>query len=56
MKLGEDPEPRGTGGFSPAPTSPLLVLGSGIPHQLRAVSPMTQAGDNLQPEGVELND
>ena len=26
------------------------------PTQLRAVSPMTQAGDDLQAEGVELND
>ena len=31
-------------------------MGRGIPHQLRVVSPMKQAGDDLQAEGVELND
>ena len=41
MELGEDHEPSGTGVFSSAPTTPLPALGRGIPHQLRAVSPMT---------------
>ena len=52
MELGEDPDPRGTGGFSSAPTTPMPVLGMGIPHQFRVVSPMTRASDGLQPQGV----
>ena len=59
MELGEAPEPGGTDDFASAPTTPLPVLpvlGRGIPRQLRAVSPITQAGDDLQAEGVELND
>ena len=55
MELGEAPEARGAGDFSSARTTPLPVLGRGISHQLRAVSPTTQASDDLQPEGVELN-
>ena len=34
MELGEEPEPEGTDGFSSAPTTPLPVLGRGIPHHL----------------------
>ena len=55
MKLGDPPKPGGTNYFASAPTTPLPVLGRGIPHQLRAVSPLTQASDELQAEGVELN-
>ena len=36
--------------------TPLPVLGRGIPHQLRAVSPMTQTGGDFQAESAELND
>ena len=55
MELGEVPEPGRTDGFASAPTTPLPALGRGISHQLRSVSPVTQAGDDLQAEGVELN-
>ena len=55
-ELGEAPEPGGTDDFTSAATTPLPVLGRRIRHQLRAVSPMTQAGDDLRAEGVELND
>ena len=54
--LEDAPEPGGTDDFDPDPTTPLPVLGRGIPHQLRAVSPMTQAGGDLQAESEELND
>ena len=57
------PELGGTEDFVSAPTTPLPVLGRGIPHQLRAVSPMTQevspipqAGDEFRAEDVEPND
>ncbi|CAM9264707.1 unnamed protein product, partial [Laminaria digitata] len=42
--------------FDSAPTAPLPVLGRGIPHQLRAVSPMTQADDDFQAGDAEPND
>ena len=54
MELGEAPEPGRPDYFASAPTTPLSVLGRGIPHQLCAVSPMTQAGDDLEDEGVKL--
>ena len=56
MELGETPEPGGTDDFVSVPTTPLSALGREIPHQLRAVSPMTEAGDDLQAEGVRMND
>ena len=56
MELGEAPEPRGTDDFFSAPTTPLAVLGRIILHQLRTVSPMMPDGEDLQAEGVELND
>ena len=56
MELGEAPQAGGTDDFASAPTTPLPVLGRKIPHEFRAVSPMTQAGNDLQAEGVELND
>ena len=61
--LEDAPELGGTEDFVSAPTTPLPVLGRGIPHQLRAVSPMTQAvspipqaGDEFRAEDVEPND
>ena len=61
--LEDAPELGGTEDFVSAPTTPLPVLGRGIPHQLRAVSPMTQAvspipqaGDEFRAEYVEPND
>ena len=56
MGLGKAPEPGGTDDFASAPTTQLPVSGRGISHQLRAVSPMTQAGGDLQSEGLGLND
>ena len=56
VDLEEAPEPGGTDVYESAPTTPLPVLGRGIPHQLRAVSPMTQAGGDSQAEREELND
>ena len=56
MGLEEAPEPGGTDDYESAPTTPLPVLGRGIPHQLRAVSPMTETGGGFQAESVELND
>ena len=56
VDLEEAPGPGGTDDYESGPTTPLLVLGRGIPHQLRAVSPMTQAGGDLQAESEELND
>ena len=56
MDLEEAPEPGGTDVYESTPTTPLPVLGTGIPHQLRAVSPMTQAGRDSQAESAELND
>ena len=74
-QLSEVPEQGGTQGleeaqelertedFVSAPTTPLPVLGRGIPHQLRAVYPMTQAvsptpqaADKFRAEDVEPND
>ena len=56
MDLEEAPEPGGTDDYESAPTIPLPVLGRGIPHQIRAVSPMTETGGDSQAESVELND
>ena len=63
LELEDAPELGGTEDFGSAPTAPLPVLGRGIPHQLRAVSPMTravspipQAGDEFRAEDVEPND
>ena len=56
MELGEAPEPGGTDDFASAPTTALPVLGREISHQIRDVSPITQAGDDSQAEGVELNE
>ena len=44
------PEPGGTDDFDSAPTTPLPVLGRGIPRQLRAVSPTSQADYIFKPE------
>ena len=56
MDLEEAPEPGGTDVYESTPTIPMPVLGRGIPHQLRAVSPRTQAGGDSQAESEELND
>ena len=56
VDLEEAPELRGADVYESAPTTPLPVLGRRIPHQLRAVSPMTQAGGDSQAESEELND
>ena len=56
MGLREEPESGGTDEYESAPTTPQPVLGRGIPHQVRAVSPMTQTGGDFQAESVELND
>ena len=56
VDLKEAPEPGGTDVYESAPTTPLPVLGRGIPHQLRAVSPVTQAGGGSQAKSEELND
>ena len=61
--LEDAPELGGTEDFVSAPTTPLPVWGRGIHHQLRAVSPMTQAvspipqaGGEFRAEDVEPND
>ena len=46
----------GTDDFDSAPTTPLTVSGRGIPHQLRAVSPKTQADDGFQAGDAGPND
>ena len=46
-ELEDAPEAGGTDDVDSAPTTPLPVLGKGIPHQLRAVSPKTQADDDF---------
>ena len=59
MDLEEVSEPGGTDDYESAPTTPLPVLGRGIPHQLRVVSPMspmTQTGGDFQADIVDLND
>ena len=56
VDLEEALEPGGMDVYESAPTTPLPVLGRGIPHQLRAVSPMTQAGGDSQAESEGLND
>ena len=43
QRLKDAPEPGGADNFSSDPTTPLQRLGRGTPHQLRVVSPMTQA-------------
>ena len=55
VDLEEAPKTGGTDDYESAPTTPLPVWGRGIPHQLRAVSLMTQAGGDLQAESEELN-
>ena len=56
VDLEEAPEPGGTDVYESAPTTPLPVLGRGVPHQLCAVSPMTQAGGDSEAESEELSD
>ena len=56
VNLEEAPEPGGTDVYESAPTTSLPLLGREIPHQLRAVSPMTQASGDSQAESEELND
>ena len=55
MDLEEEPELGETDDYESTPTTPLLVLGRGIPH-LRAVSPMTQTAGDSQAKRVGLND
>ena len=56
VDLEEAPEPGGTDVYESAPTTPVPVLERRIPHQLRAVSPMTQGGGDSQAESEEHND
>ena len=56
MDLEDAPEPGGANAYESAPTTPMPVLGGGIPHQLHAVSLMTEAGGDLQAESAELTD
>ena len=56
MDLEEAPDPEGTDGYESSPTTPLPVLGRGVPHELRTVSPMTQTGGDFQAESVGLNE
>ena len=56
MDLEEAPEPGGTDDYESAPTTPLPIMGRGIPRHLRAVSPTTQTSGDFQAESVELND
>ena len=49
-ELEDVPEPGGADDFDSAPTTPPPVLGRGIPHQLRAVSPKAPADDDFQAE------
>ena len=55
MDLNQVPEGEGMDDYESFPTTPLSVLGRDIPHQFRAVSPMTQSSGDFQPESVELN-
>ena len=50
MDLEEAPEPGGTDDYESAPTTPLPIMGRGISHQLRAVSPMTQTAAIFKPK------
>ena len=55
-QLPEVSELGGTENFGSVPKASLPGLGRGIPNQLRAVSPMTQASDDLRVQDVESND
>lgn len=50
MELGETPEPAGLDGFDSSPSTPLLMLGRGILHQLRVASPAGSTGHGGQGE------
>ena len=56
MDQDDGPEPGGTDYLDSAQTTPVPILGTEIHRQLRAGFPTTQAGDDSQAEGVELND
>ena len=55
-ELEDAPEPGGTDGVDSAPTTPLPVLGRGVPHQVRAMSPKAQADDDFQAGDTEPKD
>ena len=55
MDLEEVSKAGGMDDYESAPTTPLPVLGRGMPRQHRVVSPMTQTGGECQAETVDLN-
>ena len=55
-ELEDAPEQGWTDDFDSAPTTPLPVLGGGIPYQLRAVFPKAQADDDFQAGDSEPDD